>query len=217
MTEFDFGNGPVEAHKHPNGGGWVADSATVDPTAYVGPGAEIGPGEYISTGAEEELAAKRMDAAPLSEYRGADSDSRYLYTYDDVLEARETGRAEGYDAGRGESQPERADLARHLEASRSALAEKLEQLAAAENDAARLRSTLAREEDECRRETERRKAAERQLDAERRAAEALDAALRAWLHQRGNKQWRAASASGSATPSAGSRSSRSRKIPRWEK
>ena len=29
---FDFkdGNGPVPAHQHPNGGGWVADTAKVD-------------------------------------------------------------------------------------------------------------------------------------------------------------------------------------------
>ena len=33
--DFDDGNGPVPAHKHPNGGGWVADTATVDETAYV--------------------------------------------------------------------------------------------------------------------------------------------------------------------------------------
>jgi hypothetical protein len=26
-TFFNFGNGPVPAHQHPNGGGWVADSA----------------------------------------------------------------------------------------------------------------------------------------------------------------------------------------------
>ena len=38
MTTFDFndGNGPVSAKKHPNGGGWVADTAKVDETAYVG-------------------------------------------------------------------------------------------------------------------------------------------------------------------------------------
>ena len=36
MTQFDFGNGPVPAHQHPNGGGWVADTAHVDDTAYVG-------------------------------------------------------------------------------------------------------------------------------------------------------------------------------------
>ena len=33
---FDFGAGPVPAHQHPNGGGWVADTAHVDDTAYVG-------------------------------------------------------------------------------------------------------------------------------------------------------------------------------------
>ena len=38
MITFDFndGNGPVPAHKHPNGGGWVADTARVDETAFVG-------------------------------------------------------------------------------------------------------------------------------------------------------------------------------------
>lgn len=37
-TTFDFedGNGPVPAHQHSNGGGWVADTATVADTAYVG-------------------------------------------------------------------------------------------------------------------------------------------------------------------------------------
>ena len=34
-TTFDFGNGPVAAHQHPNGGGWVADTATVGDTARV--------------------------------------------------------------------------------------------------------------------------------------------------------------------------------------
>ena len=29
MTTFDFGFGPVPAHRHPNGGGWVADTAQV--------------------------------------------------------------------------------------------------------------------------------------------------------------------------------------------
>ena len=42
-TTFDFedGNGPVPAHQHPNGGGWVADTATVDDTAHVGPHARV--------------------------------------------------------------------------------------------------------------------------------------------------------------------------------
>ena len=34
---FDFGSGPVPAHRHSHGGGWVADTATVELTAYVGP------------------------------------------------------------------------------------------------------------------------------------------------------------------------------------
>lgn len=36
-TTFDFldGRGPVPAHQHPNGGGWVDDKAKVDPTAFV--------------------------------------------------------------------------------------------------------------------------------------------------------------------------------------
>jgi hypothetical protein len=42
-TVFDFGdgNGPVPAHKHVNGGGWVADTAYVADTAFVGPEALV--------------------------------------------------------------------------------------------------------------------------------------------------------------------------------
>ena len=38
---FDFGNGPVAAHKHPNGGGWVANTTKVAETAFVGPDAKV--------------------------------------------------------------------------------------------------------------------------------------------------------------------------------
>ena len=31
--DFQDGNGPVPAQQHPNGGGWVADTATVEKTA----------------------------------------------------------------------------------------------------------------------------------------------------------------------------------------
>jgi len=43
MTTFDFndGNGPVPAHQHKNGGGWVADSATVERTAMVSGDARV--------------------------------------------------------------------------------------------------------------------------------------------------------------------------------
>jgi len=40
-TTFDFGFGPVPAHQHANGGGWVADSARVADTAYVGSKAQV--------------------------------------------------------------------------------------------------------------------------------------------------------------------------------
>jgi hypothetical protein len=43
MTALDFhdGNGPVPAQKHPNGGGWVAQTAIVENIAYVGPDAKV--------------------------------------------------------------------------------------------------------------------------------------------------------------------------------
>ena len=40
-TTFDFGEGPVPAHKHPNGGGWVADSARVSGNAWVSGDARV--------------------------------------------------------------------------------------------------------------------------------------------------------------------------------
>ena len=43
-TTHNFGdcNGSVPAHKHPYGGGWVADTATVEDTVYVGEFAQVG-------------------------------------------------------------------------------------------------------------------------------------------------------------------------------
>ena len=45
---FDFGADPVPAHRHPSGGGWVADTATVAASAYVGPGARVYGGAQVS-------------------------------------------------------------------------------------------------------------------------------------------------------------------------
>ena len=39
--DFNDGQGPVPAQQHPNGGGWIADTATVAKTAYVGPSARV--------------------------------------------------------------------------------------------------------------------------------------------------------------------------------
>lgn len=41
LFDFEDGRGPVPAHRHPNGGGWVAETAHVDETAYVGPDARV--------------------------------------------------------------------------------------------------------------------------------------------------------------------------------
>lgn len=41
LHNFEDGRGPVPAQQHPNGGGWVENTATVSPTAYVGPHAKI--------------------------------------------------------------------------------------------------------------------------------------------------------------------------------
>lgn len=42
-TTYDFedGRGPVLAHRHPNGLGWVADTAMVDESSYIGPLAKV--------------------------------------------------------------------------------------------------------------------------------------------------------------------------------
>jgi len=39
--DFQDGQGPVPAHQHPNGGGWVADTAFVAETAFVGKNAVV--------------------------------------------------------------------------------------------------------------------------------------------------------------------------------
>lgn len=41
FQDFQDGNGPVRAHRHPNGCGWVADTAFVADTVYVGPEARV--------------------------------------------------------------------------------------------------------------------------------------------------------------------------------
>ena len=48
MTTFHFGFGPVPAHQHPNGRGWVADTAHVDDSAYIGPDAQVYGDAWVS-------------------------------------------------------------------------------------------------------------------------------------------------------------------------
>ena len=41
LHDFQDGNGPVPAHQHANGGGWVADTAKVEPSAQVFSNAQV--------------------------------------------------------------------------------------------------------------------------------------------------------------------------------
>ena len=54
MTTYDFqdGKGPVPAHKHSNGGGWVEDTAQVFDAAYVGFYARVYGNARVSGNAE---------------------------------------------------------------------------------------------------------------------------------------------------------------------
>ena len=52
MTTFHFGFGPVPAHQHPNGRGWVADTAHVDDSAYIGPDAQVYGDAWVSGNAQ---------------------------------------------------------------------------------------------------------------------------------------------------------------------
>ena len=45
---FDFGDGPVPAHRHVNGGGWVADSAFVEASALVSGDAQVYGNAWVS-------------------------------------------------------------------------------------------------------------------------------------------------------------------------
>lgn len=44
---FDFGGGPVPAHKHPNGGGWIANTARVSGNAQVSGNARVSGSAWV--------------------------------------------------------------------------------------------------------------------------------------------------------------------------
>ena len=52
LHDFRDGRGPVPAHQHPNGGGWVADTARVAASAFVGPGAQVFGAAWVSGNAQ---------------------------------------------------------------------------------------------------------------------------------------------------------------------
>ena len=69
-TTYDFqdGNGPVPAHQHSNGGGWVADTAKVHETAYIGPDAKVFGNAEVIDYAKVDGNAKVSGHAKVSDY-----------------------------------------------------------------------------------------------------------------------------------------------------
>ena len=82
MTTFDFGDGkgPVAAHRHFNGGGWVADTATVAKTAYIGPDARVYGAARVYDYAYVYGAARVFDNAVVYGYAWVYGDA-YVYDY----------------------------------------------------------------------------------------------------------------------------------------
>ncbi len=77
-TYFDFedGNGPVPAHQHSNGGGWVADTAKVYETSYVGPDAQVYGDATVSGNARVSSNARVYDDAWVSSNARVSDDAR---------------------------------------------------------------------------------------------------------------------------------------------
>ena len=74
--KFDFqdGNGLVPAHKHPNGGGWVANTASVAESVYVGPKAQVSglARVYGSAVVSRLFSVNRSDGYTFAVYRDAE-------------------------------------------------------------------------------------------------------------------------------------------------
>ena len=66
VRTHDFGQGPVSAHHHPRGGGWVADTAVVSPTAFVGPDAKVYDHATVGDGVAVHHDSRVFDIAMLS-------------------------------------------------------------------------------------------------------------------------------------------------------
>lgn len=70
--DFEDGKGPVPAHRHvnPDGseGGWVADTAAVEPTAYVGHDARVYSSAWVGGEARVDGKAKVYEDAKVSGY-----------------------------------------------------------------------------------------------------------------------------------------------------
>lgn len=97
-TTFDFqdGKGPVPAHQHPNGGGWVADTARVEETAFVGPNAQVY-GSALVEGGVQLLCGTRISGVSCVTYNPlhvSESSPSKVYI---VVQARKSMFDSGYE------------------------------------------------------------------------------------------------------------------------
>ena len=72
--KFGDGKGPVPAHQHPNGGGWVADTAKVADTSYVGPDAWVSGTARVYGDAQVSGTARVSGDAWVSDYNTDSAD-----------------------------------------------------------------------------------------------------------------------------------------------
>ena len=81
-TNHNFDAGLVPAHQHVNGGGWVADTATVSTSAYVGPNATVSDSAQVSGNARVFSNARVPGFTQVYEPTAADMEE-----YEDYLSA----------------------------------------------------------------------------------------------------------------------------------
>lgn len=82
-----YGDFPVPAHRHPNGGGWVANTARVHPTAMVEWNAEVSGCAEVGAHSEVRDWAYVCDSAIIGDFvyirgRSSVSDTALVYTKD---------------------------------------------------------------------------------------------------------------------------------------
>lgn len=92
----DFGKGEVAAHKHPRGGGWVAETAKVDDTCYVGPYASVFGNAVVAGNVRIDGYSKVYDNAVISDNVIVNGDAQIYDRAKISKNARIGGKAKVY-------------------------------------------------------------------------------------------------------------------------
>lgn len=91
---YDFGNGPVPAHRHGRRGGWVAETANVARTASVGPDARVYDGAVVGAYAVVRDSARVYGNAIVDDYALVQDRARVYGNARVMVEASVGGNAE---------------------------------------------------------------------------------------------------------------------------